>query len=243
MYIVATNNDIVALVRIWSRVEKGVCGSGFATKEYENGKGKKHCAAALLNITGENVSNGCARGRIVRDYLNADIEFHEYVKILEQNKFSGFSLVAVEISKDDAKVFHYSNAPKIFSVYSGSQSIGFGNSPTYTPLSKVTEGRYTFDKIVSKDLSNEEMVAALLELLKSDTSHLPDEELQRRSPMAYSGLSSIFVKIKEAGYGTRAHSIILVDSDWNFQFIEHALKQPINIDKPEWNVTNIQSRL
>lgn len=32
---------------------------------------------------------------------------------------------------------------------------------------------------------------------------LPDEELEKRAPQAYQLLSSIFVKIEPAGYGTR----------------------------------------
>ncbi|XP_018572858.1 transport and Golgi organization protein 2 isoform X2 [Anoplophora glabripennis] len=216
---------------------------GFAIKDLENGKGKKYCIAALLNVTGEKIEHGDGRGRIVKDYLTTNLSFDQYVKTLEEVNFSGFNFVGIEISKDDCQVYHYSNTPKIFSVYSGKETLGFGNSPTYTPLTKVTKGRYQFEEIISRGLNNEELVEELLKLLKNETKHLPDEELEKRNPAAYSLLSSIFVKIKDPGYGTRAHSILLIDYNWNFQFIEHALKQPIDIENPEWNINKIQSRL
>lgn len=79
------------------------------------------------------------------------------------------SLTFFFFSKDDAYIYHYSNTPKILSVYSGRETLGFGNSPTYTPLAKVTKGRYNFEEILSKGLHNEELVEALLKLLKDET--------------------------------------------------------------------------
>lgn len=70
---------------------------GFTTKEQENGRGKKYCIAALLNITGEKIENADGRGRIVRDYLKTNLTFQDYVKTLEEVNFSGFNFVGVEI--------------------------------------------------------------------------------------------------------------------------------------------------
>lgn len=52
---------------------------------------------------------------------------------------------------------------------------------------------------------------------------LPDDELQRRykSPTRYKNLSSIFVSGKE--YGTRTHSVLLIDGSNHITFVEETL--------------------
>lgn len=69
--------------------------------------------------------------------------------------------------------------------------------------------------------------------------HLPDEELEKRDEIVREFLSSIFVKIVEGGYGTRAHSVILVDYDWNVEYMEIAMEQPIDPRNPTWIANNI----
>lgn len=57
-----------------------------------------------------------------------------------------------------------------------------------------------------------------------DISHyrcLLDDELQKKSPMKYENLSSIFISGKE--YGTRTHSILLIDGSNNVTFVEETL--------------------
>jgi len=52
--------------------------------------------------------------------------------------------------------------------------------------------------------------------------YLPDPELQKRCPTSYEDLSSIFVSAGEE-YGTRTHSILLVDSLNQITFVEETL--------------------
>lgn len=54
--------------------------------------------------------------------------------------------------------------------------------------------------------------------------YLPDNELQKRSPNAFNELSSIFVRHEKENYGTRTHSIVLVDNSNNLTFVEETLK-------------------
>lgn len=70
---------------------------GCATKDLDNGEGKKYCIATLLNITGEKIEHGDGRGRIVKDYLKTNLSFEQYIKTLEQINFSGFNFVGIEI--------------------------------------------------------------------------------------------------------------------------------------------------
>lgn len=50
---------------------------------------------------------------------------------------------------------------------------------------------------------------------------LPDSELQKKNPKEYKDLSSIFVSGKD--YGTRTHSILLVDGSNRITFVEETL--------------------
>lgn len=53
--------------------------------------------------------------------------------------------------------------------------------------------------------------------------HLPDPELVKRSPEHYELLSSIFVKHESAGYGTRTHSILIIDESYQMTFVEDTM--------------------
>ena len=53
--------------------------------------------------------------------------------------------------------------------------------------------------------------------------HLPDEVLETQSPDFYPDLSSIFVHSEKAEYGTRTHSILLVDASDKITFVEETL--------------------
>nr|XP_023024110.1 transport and Golgi organization protein 2-like isoform X2 [Leptinotarsa decemlineata]XP_023024111.1 transport and Golgi organization protein 2-like isoform X2 [Leptinotarsa decemlineata]XP_023024112.1 transport and Golgi organization protein 2-like isoform X2 [Leptinotarsa decemlineata]XP_023024114.1 transport and Golgi organization protein 2-like isoform X2 [Leptinotarsa decemlineata]XP_023024115.1 transport and Golgi organization protein 2-like isoform X2 [Leptinotarsa decemlineata] len=225
-------------------LEKGREGGrwlGFTSKEI--GESKKHCLSALLNITGELTDNPSGRGTIVNNYLETSQDFPQYVKQLGKKKFNGFNLIAVELSETDVKTYHYSNTPKIESIYSGKHTVGFGNSPTYIPLQKVIAGRNQFIEILDKNLSKDCLEKELIDLLKNTDKHLPDLELQKRQPVLFESLSSIFVRTDPPVYGTRTHTIVLIDYNWNLEFIEHTMKDPIDNFKPIWINTRIESKL
>lgn len=52
--------------------------------------------------------------------------------------------------------------------------------------------------------------------------YLPDPKLQERYPTKYKDLSSIFVSVGKE-YGTRTHSILLVDGSNRITFVEETL--------------------
>lgn len=81
--------------------------------------------------------------------------------------------------------------------------MGFGNSNPNVPYKKVLNGVERFKRIINETKIEEELIEELLQLLKWEEQHLPDAELEKRAPQAFKRLSSIFVKITEAGYGTR----------------------------------------
>ncbi|XP_050503247.1 transport and Golgi organization protein 2 isoform X2 [Diabrotica virgifera virgifera] len=213
------------------------------TKDQDNGKAKITYLGVLLNITGAKVDNASGRGTIITDYLMTKKNFLEYTELLDQTLYNGYNFVTVELSKEDETIYHHSNFPRVNSSYIGKQTLGFGNSPIFTPLTKVTKGRQMFEDILQKNLPVDELEKELLKLLKNETRHLPDDELERRQPLAFEELSSIFIRLEAAGYGTRTHTIILVDYDWNLSFIEYTMEEPIDLHNLKWKETRLNLKL
>ncbi|XP_044763285.1 transport and Golgi organization protein 2 [Coccinella septempunctata] len=199
---------------------------------------------SLLNVTGEEKNtNVQSRGFIVPNYLKAKESTVQYFENLLKNaEFNAFNLVAVELNKKEVSVYFLSNTPIQICKFHGEQTLGFGNSPVNRPLTKVRNGRHRFEDVVQTSKSKEELKDGLLKLLKSNERNLPDPELQRRAPQAYEQLSSIYVEIKKT-YGTRTHSIVLVDKDWNVEFYEDTMESPINPDNIVWGNSVIKSSL
>lgn len=221
---------------------------GFKSKiHHENGKPTKHCFSCLTNISnGPKIENATGRGMLVIDYLDGNLDYPEYTKNLRNNglEYNGYNLIGVELSKDGkTEIYHHSNYPQIDSVYVGKHTLGFGNSAVSSPYMKVLQGRENFQDIIEKRLEKEQLVEALVELLKDKTKYLPDKELERRAPKALDVLSSIYVDFSRGGYGTRTHTIILIDKDWNLEFKELTLEEPIDTTNLKWLTTTIKSSL
>ena len=199
--------------------------------------------ATLLNVTGEKKPATLGRGPLVFDYLKTDQTAAEYANNLQGGKYSAFNLVMMEVTKDESCTYHHSNSPQATYDYVGRQVLAFGNSTPDAPFTKVTNGKAKFEKIINESTGRDELVDKLVGLLKCEDLHLPDPELQRRAPGGINFLSSIYVNMKDGGYGTRTHSVVLVDDKCNVEFIEHTMREPIDSTDPKWDVTTIKSQL
>lgn len=69
---------------------------------------------------------------------------------------------------------------------------------------------------------------------------VPDHELERRYRKAVDKFSSIYVDFPESGYGTRSHTVILIDKKFDVEFIEKTMESPIDKKQPKWKTTVIQ---
>lgn len=198
----------------------------------------------LLNVPGE-ISKGRkedlkGRGPIAIEYVQTNEDIENYNKKLCDNctAYNSFNFLSVEIKPSDIKTYFTSNATQNYEqLVTG--CAGFSNSPVNAPLQKVIEGNKKFNEIIQehKDKDKESMVEALIELLKSDEKHYPDEELLRRRGHDAEDFSSIHVRHNQL-YGTRTRTIILIDQSNNIEYIEDTM---INQD-PEnsiWEVTKL----
>jgi len=204
---------------------------------------------ALLNVTGEERKHGVeGRGPIVANYLKSEIKAENYVQELQKSAEShnAYNFVAVELNNQSSVVYYHSNKPKTCLAFKDKQILSFGNSAAAVPLTKVTNGKDKFEQIVETYGTSQQrdtLVAELVNLLKWEQKHLPDPELKRRSPAGFECLSSVYVRVLQAGYGTRAHSLVLIDYEGNVEFTEIAMDQPIDGENPTWQTFHVKAHL
>ncbi|OXA58390.1 Transport and Golgi organization protein 2 [Folsomia candida] len=140
------------------------------------------------------------------------------------------------------------SGPRTLSNEGESQFYAFGNSVYDSPFCKVTDGCREFEEIINSHINsdpatregNETLKGNLLKFLKSATKHYPDAQIDKQARDAgiinpVSELTSVFVTTPEkANYGTRTHTIIIIDSADDVNYHEWTMEEPINIKSPNW---------
>lgn len=199
----------------------------------------------LLNLPGENVpvkkTELKGRGPIALNFINTKESIEVYNKELCNicTTFNSFNFLSVEISHSDIKAFFLSNSTKSYVEIDKEQYIGFSNSPLDTPLKKVIAGQERFYTVINdyKDEKKEVLVEKLMDLLKWDEKHFPDDELtRRRGGDDAEHFSSLHVKCGK--YGTRTRTIILIDYLNNVDYIEETMANE-NPENPIWEISKL----
>uniref|UniRef100_A0A1I8N4S6 NRDE protein n=1 Tax=Musca domestica TaxID=7370 RepID=A0A1I8N4S6_MUSDO len=187
---------------------------------------------ALLNLTGEpKPRNAVGRGMLVSDYVRNYGEKFDNVnynqRLVEDcGKYSAFNFVSIEIgsSSTPALVTLCSNVPPGLVHYKENSCYGFGNSLPSAPFEKVRYGRNRFEQIIDDKPPQSELVEQLMLLLKCKEKFWPDPELQRRAPNWGEYLSALNVCVPDCGYGSRTHTVILIDANNKMHFIEETMR-------------------
>ncbi|XP_050424798.1 transport and Golgi organization protein 2 homolog isoform X3 [Adelges cooleyi] len=183
--------------------------------------------STLLNIFQlSNQPNVQSRGQLVENFLKCSSDASEYSQLL-QGVYNGFKLIMMRISHSLIETslltnISFPNNPEIEHIPNGVKGFGNGN------YQKVAQGEKRFNDIVRKYGHNsckDKLIQELLGLLKWDKHHLPDEELAKTAPRhldtdVHKQYSSIFVEIPFLKYGTRTHTIILLDHDGQIEYNE-----------------------
>ncbi|CAG9839872.1 unnamed protein product [Diabrotica balteata] len=213
-------------------------------KLQENGRNKMYCIGHILNMAGVRLENPTGRGFIIQNYLLSINSFQDYVSELDQTTYNGYNFVTVEIGESGITICHHSNFPNITSKYDGEHLLVFGNSPIYSPSARVVNGKQKFEDLVKKGIDTKEnLIGELLKLLKDETTYPNENNSVNQKASPYVNLSSVFIKNENLSFGTRTHTIILVDEEWNLTFVEHTMKEPIDINNPQWVETTMQIKL
>ncbi|XP_061722730.1 transport and Golgi organization protein 2 isoform X2 [Cydia pomonella] len=196
----------------------------------------------LLNLPYSKRADAKSRGRLVTDYVQCGLSIEEYIKTKENyvKETNEFVLVTYEFG-NNTKVNTYTNSTNQLHTWEYT-CLGFSNSLPEKPLTKAVAGKralYDICSRLNKVAQKQQLVEELLTLLKSKEQHLPDQELQNRTPM-YQQLSSIFVTIPEVRYGTRTHTIVLLTKTGHLDIIEVSLQNPVDLQSPNWKKEEFQ---
>ncbi|XP_018784862.1 PREDICTED: transport and Golgi organization protein 2 isoform X2 [Bactrocera latifrons] len=207
-----------------------------------------------LPLNNENFLLG--RGMIVSNFVSStddcNIKTYNAELLADCTKYSAFNFVSIEIgdAKRHAAITLLSNSPPTLEHFVDGKCYGFGNSLDAVPFQKVIHGRQRFQNIVenfNKKLSNvplenaqilqNELVTNLKNLLKCKQKFWPDAELKRRAPNWGEHLSALNVNVPLADYGSRTHTVILIDEHNKMHFYEETMAG-LN-PEGEWRQTHI----
>ncbi|CAH2052392.1 unnamed protein product, partial [Iphiclides podalirius] len=198
----------------------------------------------LLNLPSTPKNDSKSRGKVVENFINSHLQTNEFIESMKEyfQKCNEFVLVAVEFGDSIPVVQTYNNAINELKQWQA-EYLGFSNSLPENPLTKVKVGKCKLQEICSKFnkiIDKEKLIDELVAMLKSEERNLPDQQLEERKPLNYKELSSIFVKIPKGGYGTRAHTILLVTKTGKVDLIEISMKTPIDPFNPFWERTEFE---
>ncbi|XP_039959070.1 transport and Golgi organization protein 2 isoform X1 [Bactrocera tryoni] len=199
------------------------------------------------------------RGMIVSNFVSStddcNIKTYNAELLADCTKYSAFNFVSIEIGNANrpAGITLLSNSPPTLEHYADGKCYGFGNSLDAVPFQKVIHGRQRFQNIVenfNKKLSNtplenaqnlqNELVTNLKNLLKCKQKFWPDAELKRRAPNWGEHLSALNVNVPLADYGSRTHTVILIDEHNKMHFYEETMA---GLDpEGEWRQIHIEKQ-
>lgn len=159
-----------------------------------------------------------SRGDLVADFLRSDDRIEEYLARVapKAQLYSGFNLLAGHAGGD---IYYLSNRPGDMrrldpGIY------GLSNHLLNTAWPKVTNGLARFEQLVAADSIS----------IEDSFELLPDETLAADADLPETGvgiererlLSSIFIRTPI--YGTRSSTVVLFDSDLEFDFHERVFR-------------------
>ncbi|KJH44760.1 hypothetical protein DICVIV_09219 [Dictyocaulus viviparus] len=198
-----------------------------------------------------------SRGEIVNDFLKISRPCDEFFNELTQRaqKYNGFQFLGLERKKCGyyamtslTSMLHDPVKPQTWPP----GTYAWGNSPPEKPFRKVIEGKKLFENFVSS-LSSEtevqEIIDGLLKIATDETRYTPDPQVKEQTALPegrYDGLCSIMVKfpLNVVRYGTRSHSILIVDHEDNVTFYEKRMViLPQKNEEPEWFDKTINFKL
>ncbi|KAH7728620.1 Protein Y80D3A.9 [Aphelenchoides avenae] len=205
----------------------------------------------LLSITqpeAEKMKHSPSRGLIVNEYLRGSYDPIGYCESLKVRaaQFNGFQFLAMQ--KNSSGTFELTSLTNqlvstVEPVTWPEGIYGFGNSPRSKPFRKVVYGEKLFTDILASfenGNTEEHLISDLLGMAQDRTRFFPDEQISVQTGRPEEGdrfLTSLFVE-PEHRYGTRSHSIFLVDKNDQALFYERRMAAaPPNLADAQWETT------
>jgi uncharacterized protein with NRDE domain len=182
------------------------------------GVNKRGRFAAVTNYRDPNGRVGSiSRGSLVADFLRGDEPAGEYLEGVRSRaeEFSGFNLLAGELTAARQELFYYSNrGGEVSELKPG--VYGLSNHLLDTGWPKVSGGKLRFEALLNEnELDKESIFRLLSDEALADDSALPDTGVGYEIEKA---LSAVF--IRTPGYGTRCSTLLTFDGDFRYDLDE-----------------------
>lgn len=185
--------------------------------------------SALTNVLQKQIQlNKSGRGRLVVDYCESDDSAAAYFNKLNLSTYNPFNLLLLDIAKSEC--FFFNSGDEALTDLNDGKCHVMSNAPVVnSEWLKAQSLRSQFQTIIEKEnVPKADMIHELLLLLQNDTfcGHDPAVLKQGKPLISRIGMetySSIMIRGENATqceYGTRTHSIIIVDKDNNCTFVE-----------------------
>uniref|UniRef100_A0A0K0EJV7 Transport and Golgi organization protein 2 n=1 Tax=Strongyloides stercoralis TaxID=6248 RepID=A0A0K0EJV7_STRER len=190
----------------------------------------------LLSVTSKRErfkSNAASRGEIVINYLKKNLTPMDYCNEIKEviNEYNGFTLINMEKKKGkDIECYLLSSkmSPKPETIRYTEGIYGIGNSGLDESYEKVEN---------SFNVSENDIIEECLKILKDDEKCIPDPVMERLSEhKPITPFCSIFIPAEASiRYGTRTHTIVIVDNNDKVTFFETTAENiNSNLDTMKW---------
>ena len=132
--------------------------------------------------------NVCARGALTIDFVKSDANCLSYVKQIQDSGlvYDRFNLILFELKQNEIDAIAYENFNNTFMSLNAGEFYAFGNNIVSNPFIKVSKGKKMFENIVKKSgslMSEKQLVAELIEMMKDNTVNFPDRAIQNQSDL------------------------------------------------------------
>ncbi|XP_052073970.1 transport and Golgi organization 2 homolog [Mytilus californianus] len=211
----------------WTDNEECLSGQDLTTGKEKGtwlGVSKKGRIGILLNILGVGDREKKGRGHLVNEYISSQKGGHEYINETIKtcsSKYNSFNLILMNLSFPKTNGICCSNVNGVITESDISNGVfTCDNSSPGKPWQKSIQNRERFGNIV-KECNHKEkkdqLVQELICLLTDRTTYNSDQQLATQAAMSNMEedvileRSATFVWTPKLRYGTRTHSIILVD--------------------------------
>jgi len=185
--------------------------------------------SALTNVlTAVLKPNKIPRGRLVLNFCEGQDSPREYFEGLELGEFNPFNLLLVDVANDRCFSFNNTKA-ELVDLADGKCHVLSNALQVDSDWLKSQSLMKSFEKEVEKDLLEEELIDRLLNVLKDAHCCGEDPAITQQSQgviekmigmETYSAVMIAGSEAEKAGYGTRTHSVLLIDQKNDVTFVE-----------------------
>ncbi|XP_072042475.1 transport and Golgi organization 2 homolog isoform X1 [Amphiura filiformis] len=202
--------------------------------------------ALLLNIRrldGFVDPDAKGRGSLVKDFVEGSQGCEEYLQGIaeEGEQYNGFNLVTADLTDKD-EVYYYSNKSGSPPEKLQPGAYGISNSLLASPWMKATHAKDSLSDIANvAEQPKERLTEEILKVMRNDVPLSHDKPLDESS-ITLEKLYAVapeLLCVKTPVYGTRSHTVILVDTQGEVTYTESYLLEPIDARNRQWKTESV----